>query len=301
MRSRKNYIAVLFFILSIINFVIFFYRDRFTYHKYATYPSLYSSDTTSWKKFIDDYPKLDLIEAKGIVDSLHIDEQPTPFKVLEIGKFLYNRFKKQLGRSSSQLVSASPLMQYKILQSSDTVKLWCGNFAEVFAFFCWSKGIISRVIEIVNPGDHHVLNECYLPETREWVVSDLTHNHLLIRKSNDKGYANLLQLRDSPDQTFSSLQATDSSIVSHPLDPTFYDKYFGRKNPIYYYYRTNNSEVYRMGEKIKRYFLPCAWYEEVGERPMINYCFYIKQFFVLLWLISLILLIWLLVSPKSKL
>jgi hypothetical protein len=300
MRSPKNHIAVL-IILSIINVIIFFYRDKFTYHKYATYASLYSSDTLKWKKFINDYPEQELHEAKGIVDRLHISNQPTSIKVQEIGKFLYNAFQKQLGKSSTQLVSASPLTQYKILRSSDSIQLWCGNFAEMFTFFCWSEGIASRVIEIMNPGDHHVLNECYLPESQQWAITDLTNNHLLIEKSNKIGYPNLISLHDSSDQILSSLQANDSSIVLQPFNPTFYNKYFRPKNPIYYYYRTNNSEVYRLSEKIKRYFLPDTWYEEITPRQPDNWAFYAKQFFILLWLISGILLIWRLVSPKSKL
>src|SRR5262245_20699923 len=122
MRSRKNHIAVLLLILSLVNLIIFFYRDRFTYHKYATYASLYSSDTIRWKKFIDDNPKQELSEAKVILDSLHINKQSTSIKIQEIGKFLYNAFKNQLGKSSTQLVSASPLTQYKILRSSDTTQ-----------------------------------------------------------------------------------------------------------------------------------------------------------------------------------
>ena len=299
MTSLKNHIAVL-FILSIINLIIFFYRDKFTYHKYATYSSLYSSDTLRWKKFIDDYPQQELREAKGIVDSLHISNQPTSIKVQEIGKFLYNAFKKQLGQSSTQLVPASPLTQYKILRSSDTIQLWCGNFAEMFAFFCWSEGITSRVIEILNPGDHHVLNECYLPESQQWAVTDLTNNHLLIQKSNKSGYPNLLSLRDSVAQTLSSMQTNDSSIVLQPFNPTLYNKYFGNKNPIYYYYRTNNSQVYRPSEKIKRYFLPDAWYEEITQGQRANWAFYAKQFFILLWLSSVILLIGQLISSKLK-
>jgi hypothetical protein len=301
MGSRKNHIAVVFVILSIINLIIFFYRDRFNFHKYGTYSSLYSSDTTKWEKFIHDYPQQELIEAKRIVDSLQLSNQQTSVTVLKIGTFLYNRFKKQLGKSSDQLASASPLTQYKILRSSDTIQLWCGNFAEMFAFFCWSEGIATRVIEIMNPGDHHVLNESYLPETREWAVSDLTNNHLLIRKSDTGGYANVLDLRNSPKQNILTLQATGTSVAWHPFDATFYEKYFGNKNPIYYYYRTNTSELYRPSEKIKRYFLPDAWYEEVTQGRPDNWAFYVKQFFILLWLISLILLIGQLASSKFKL
>jgi hypothetical protein len=171
----------------------------------------------------------------------------------------------------------------------------------MFAFFCWSEGIASRVIEIMNPGDHHVLNECYLPETREWAVTDVTSNNLLIRKSDARGYANVLDLRNSPGQIILSLQATDSSVESHPFGATFYKKYFGDKNPVYYYYRTNISEVYRPNEKIKRYFLPVAWYEEITQGPQDNWGFYFKQFFILLWLITAILLIGQLVSSKFKL
>jgi hypothetical protein len=301
MSARKNHIVVLFFILCIINVIIFFYRDRFTYHNYSTYASLYSSNTLRWKKFVDDYPKEELRQAKGIIDSLHISNQPTSIKVQEIGKFLYNAFNKQLGKSSTQLVSISPLAQYRILRSSDTLQLWCGNFAEMFTFFCWSQGIASRVIEIINPGDHHVLSESYLPEFRQWAVTDLTNNHLLIQKANNNDYPNLLSLRDSSAQALSSIQANDSTIVLRPFNTTFYDKYFGNKNPIYYYYRTNNAEVYRPIEKIKRYFLPDAWYEEITQGRPGNWAFYTKQFFILLWLISVVLLIGQLVSMKSKL
>jgi hypothetical protein len=300
MSSRKNHIAVL-FILSIINLIIFFYRDKFTYHKSATYASLYSFDTLKWRKFISDYPEQELHEAKDIIDRLHINNQPTSMKVQEIGKFLYNAFKKQLGKPSTELASASPLSQYKILRSSDSIQLWCGNFAEMFTFFCWSQGIASRVVEIMNPGDHHVLNECYLPESRQWAVTDLTNNHLLIQKSNKPGYPNLLSLRDSSEQALSSLQANDSNIVLQPFSPTFYKKYFRNKNPIYYYYRTNNSAVYKATEKIKRYLVPDTWYEEITPGQQDNWGFYAKQFFILLWLISGILLIGRFVLPKSKL
>jgi hypothetical protein len=297
MRARKNHIAVVFSILSTINVVIFLCRDRFNFHKHGTYSSLYSPDTTKWKKFIFDYPQYELLDAKKIADSLHFSGQPTSAKVLEIGKFLYKRFNKQLGKSSDKLVSATPLTQYKILRSSDTVQLWCGNFAEMFAFFCWSEGIASRVIEVINPGDHHVLNECYLPETREWAVTDVTNDHLLIRKTNTARYANLLDVRDSPGL---GLQAVDSSNVARPFDGTFYKKYFRNKNSIYYYYRTNNSAVYSPSEKIKRYFLPYTWYEEVTEDSTRNLTFYIKQFFILLWLIYAVLFFGKLVSFKAK-
>ncbi|HET9826580.1 MAG TPA: transglutaminase domain-containing protein [Chitinophagaceae bacterium] len=300
MKHAKNHIAILFLVFSFINLVIYIYRDKFSYHKYGTYSSLYSADTTKWKKFVDDYPKRELAEARAILDSVHINYQATPDKVLQIGKLLYNLFHRQLGHSSEQLTTASPLRQYKILLSSDTVQLWCGNFAAMFAFFCWSEGIACRVIEIMNPGDHHVLNECYLPEKGQWAVTDLTNNNLLLFDTTKNIYANLITLRDSSGLVQSTLQASDPSIDIRPFDRNLYHKYFGNKNPIYYYYRINNSSVYARGEKIKRYFFPEAWFEEVSARAKGNISFYVKQLFILLWLISLILLIQQLVSSKGQ-
>lgn len=299
MKPGKNYSALLFLILSITNAVIFVYRDRFAYHTYATYSSLYSSDTAKWKKFVEDYPKSELTEANVTLERLHLRDQPTSDKVEQIGRLLYDRFHKQLGFPSAQLAKASPLEQYKILLSSDTIKLWCGNFADMFAFFCWSEGIACRVIEIINPGDHHVLNECYLPETGEWSVTDLTSNNLLFLNPQKTRHPNLLSLRDSPETALLSIRSTDTSIVLHPFDANFYKEYFGNKNPIYYYYRINASKIYQPGEKIKRYFFPESWYEEVTTHPKSNLSFYIKQLFILLWLISSIVLITQFISFKS--
>src|ERR1700745_3523942 len=113
MKLGKNYITILFCLLFAINLAIFFYRDKFAYHKFATYSSLYSPDTAKWKKMIEDYPGQELIEAKIILDSLGIAGHPAIFKVQEIGKLLYTCFHNQAGHSSAQLSAASPLNQYK--------------------------------------------------------------------------------------------------------------------------------------------------------------------------------------------
>ena len=300
MKFGKNYITILFCLLSVINIAIFFYRDKFAFHKYGTISSLYSADTAKWKKFIGDYPKQELDEAKTILDSLHLERQSTASKILNIGKLLYSRFYRQAGQPSTQLLTASPLNQFKILSSSDTVKLWCGNFANMFAFFCWSEGIPCRVTEIMNPGDHHVLNEFFVAEKGTWAVADVTNNNLLLLNKNKNGYADLLSVRDSLSTPLFVLQAIDSSIDTRPFSAGFYDKYFGNENPINYYYHTNNLKVYRTSEKIKRYFLPVPWYEELDKTPKGNLLFYVKQLFILLWLISFILLARQFISPKFR-
>jgi hypothetical protein len=290
MKARKKYIILAFCLITVVNCAIFFYKDDFAFHKIGTYTSLYSSDTSKWKKFINDYPKQELAQAKILLDSLlKIQDQPADHKIVEIGKLLYDRFSKRIEKPSVSLLNASPLNQFKILSSSDSVKLWCGNFAIMMAYFCWSEGIPSRVIEIINPGDHHVVNECFLAGSREWVMVDVTSNHLLLLNKSENRYLNLLNVRDSLKYNLKSFRSKGNAIVIDTIDFNFYNRYLGNKCPIYYYYRVNTSEVYKINEKIKRYFLPDSWYEEVDEGTKANFLFYIKQIFALLWLVFLII------------
>lgn len=289
MIHRKKYFIFLF--LTLINIGIFVYRDHFAYHRVASYSSLYSAQTDKWKKFIDDFSKKELAEAANIIDSsVILKEKPTAEKIAAIGNFIYNQFNRQIGRPLISVQDPSPFSQYKIFSSNDTMKLWCGNLANMFAFFCWSKGIACRVVEIMNPGDHHVVNECYLPETKEWAMVDLTHNHLLFRNKN-KEYFNLLDLREGiSDNEVSILQSSDSGIISSVFSKDFYNKYFANNPSVHFYYRTNTWEVYKTTEKLKRYIFPITWYEEFNSGKKNNWLFYMKELFIFLWLISFILL-----------
>jgi transglutaminase superfamily protein len=298
----RNVATILFFVITAINLAIAFYRDKFMYHKYATRSSLYSADTLKWKKLIDDYPKQELIEAKTIIDSLSdFKDKSTTSKVLEIGKLFYHRFHDQIGKPSPLTRAVSPLNQFKNASASDSVRLWCGDFAFMFVFFCWAEGIPCRVVGIMNPGNHHVLNECYLRESKEWVLVDVTTNHLLFFNKNRNRFENLLDVRDSSFHSLQSFQLNDGEIVTTPFAGGFYDRYFGNGKPLHYYYRINSSEIYKQGEKITRYFLPVAWYEELSRTHPGNFWFYIKQFFVLLWLISLAVVIKKMTRSKSGL
>src|SRR5438552_3832423 len=122
-------------------------------------------------------------------------------------------------------------------------------------------------------------------------MTDITNNNLLLLNRNKNRYVNLLSLRDSLSAPLFALQAAGDQVVINPFRAGYLDKYFGEKNPINYYYRINNLEIYKPGEKIKRYFFPVAWYEEVRSARNGNLPFYTKQSLILLWLISLILLI----------
>ncbi|HYK56409.1 MAG TPA: hypothetical protein VEV15_07995, partial [Flavisolibacter sp.] len=184
MINKKLFIGIL--LLSLLNIIIFFQRDAFQYQPYANYSSLYSSQKDNlkkWEKFTHDFSSAEFKEAKYLTDSICNGAKSTLAKTLLLSATLFSHFREQIGEPSVAFSSLSPLNQYKQLFLSKTDKLWCGNFAQIFSFFCWSQGIICRNIEIMQPGDRHVLTECYLPETKQWVMVDPTFNLLLVENS----------------------------------------------------------------------------------------------------------------------
>jgi hypothetical protein len=122
-------------------------------------------------------------------------------------------------------------------------------------------------------------------------MADLTYNNLLLMDKQHSRFENLLHLRDSTPSQLLCFQAIDSSIATSPFKTDFYNKYFGNQNPIFYYYRINDSATYRLQEKLKRYFLPVAWHEEVDPTTSGNGAFYVKEIFAVLWIVGLVLFV----------
>lgn len=295
----KQLLLVLFCILSITNITIFLIRDRFTYFPYTSYSSLYGSCKGScinnWKQFIYDYPTGNLPEAKIIADSiLHPAPQNKIDKVLKLAGFLHQKFKSRIGKPTASLITAAPLDQYKMLCKNESAELWCGNFANMFAFFCWAEGIPCRIIEIMNPGDHHVINECYISEFNKWVMVDITTNQLLTQ-TIDNQLLNVLDFKTSLNDSFplAIIKATGDSVRTDTIisKATYLKTFYKKENPLYYYYRINNAEVYDPMLKLYRYLFPASWYKIFAEKKHSNFPFYIKQFSIFLWAITGMLLI----------
>ncbi|HWJ91947.1 MAG TPA: hypothetical protein VNR87_12590 [Flavisolibacter sp.] len=295
--------AVLFFLfLSLLNLVIVFLRDAFQYQPFSSPAALYApcdeKCSKKWNQYVNDFPREELAAARNISDSVVAGKAPTEDKVMAIGLFIYNRFKGQMGRPSAELLRSSPFRQYQQLAASDSVKLWCGNFAEIFSWFCWSHGIVCRNIEVMNPGNHHVLNECYIPESGRWVLVDLTNNLLMAQSKEQR--LNLYEMMKAlkARTVVSGLHASGDSVSVELLDPatSYIQNFYQADHPYFYYHRVDNEKVYRTGSKLVRYFLPLSWYEILELKKQSNLPFYLKEVFSLLWLISLIML---LVSRKK--
>lgn len=283
---RKK-IAVVFISLTVINIIVFLCRDYFQYQSYSDYQALYGTCPKNcidkWKKFVADYPGREMIQTKALTDSLLSGTLSSYDKTKQLANFIYNRFHAQEGKPAPDLNTSSPFVQYQKLSLKDSEKLWCGNYALIFAWFCWSQNIPCRIIEIMKPGDHHVLNECYIAETGRWILIDLTYNIPGIRGKNDS-LLNFQELKQALKQNQDLTIFRNSGPVVLDRHKIFH--HYLNDYPAYYYYRVNNEKVYSTMDKVKRYFLPVSWYEIYKENPGVNLVFYLKPVLFVLWIVS---------------
>lgn len=153
--------------------------------------------------------------------------------------------------------------------------------------FAWSKGINTRTIEIMFPGDHHVLNECYVPEIGKWVMVDVTTNMILVQHQNK--FLDLISFEElaAKNEAIYALRSKNNSIEKLAVIPHQYLS----NAPIYYYQRTAYKTVFATASKIKRYFLPVSWYNIFDDKKRSNLAFYLKEVFSFLWLILFFVLL----------
>ena len=295
MMNRK-FIWIAFVFLSIINAVIYLNRDHFKYQSYPAIGKLYEpcdeACIKKWKQFKDDYPLEELESASKIMDTvLNGSDSSVKNKVIRIGHFLFRKFKEQQGTPTAELLAKSPFQQYQSLALSANEKAWCGNWANMFAWFCWSKGISTRIIEIMRPGDHHVVNEFYDPATNSWIMTDLTNNMLLIK--NEKGeelnlsaFMDLAEKKSTVNVLRSGEQGISQDLLLLPNDSISH--YYNKSYTLHYYYRNNLKAVYSGSSRLKRYLLPHSWYSvvEPGEEQPTNTGYYIKIFFLFAWVLT---------------
>lgn len=284
-------ITISLLVFTLLNLVLFLFRDSFKYEPYSDYQSLYGSkqeNLKKWEKFIYDYPAEELKEAKQITDRIIKNPTNSYSTIQDIASFIYNRFKHQMGRPSNALSLSSPLIQYKKLCASPAEKLWCGNYAQIFSFFCWSQGIVSRSVEIMKPNDHHVLNECFLPEISQWVMVDITNNLLLIQNKQGK-LLDLIAFKDSLKKSapLYVYEASEASVNTKSLNQgaSAISTYYKDDYPLFYYHRIDNNKVYSAAGKVKRYLFPVSWYNILDNKGQNNVLFFIKQTVILLWIV----------------
>ncbi len=296
MKKRTTLLVVL-FLLTAVNLFIYLKRTHFAYSPQTSATFLYASCESNcikkWRQVINDYPEEQLRQASAILDSsIQLAETNTTEKILLIGNFIRTHFHDQHGKPSSLVSAATPLEQFKILSQNSSEKLWCGNYANIFAWFCWSRGIATRIIEIIKPGDHHVVNECYIPEKKKWAMVDIGNNLLLVEDSLQEPLHTLDILRKVEDSSVLSIHTSvQNSIKKDSLDSKVFPgkKHFQKKYSLHYYQQINTNAVYSTRQKLKRYLLPESWYNvyHPDGRSESNFSYFLKVFFICAWLITI--------------
>jgi len=291
-----------FIVLSLVNGLIFLNRNLFQYRPYANRKELYApcekDCEARWKPFVKTFPAPELAEAKHISDSITQGAVTNEEKMLLIGQGLYQRFYHRLYKPDEETALASPLQQYHLLCRDSSRQLWCNNFAQMFAYFCWSQDIVTRVIEVQRPGDHHVVNECYLPEKKAWVGVDLTSNILLMGSSERP--VDLPRFRDAVVQgnTLPCIRSGENGPHAGGLSgKEAFLQYYRGGYQLYYYHHVDYFATQTTGGKLRSYLLPVSWYDILDENGGNNLLFYLKLLCILLWIGSGVAL---LVKWKNK-
>ena len=159
---RKNCVAISWLLLvAAINIFFFVKRNKFgTYKHYVSYDNLYSekNNQPELRKRWNNTFRFNSIQEKDSARKLAIRKAKiTPNdsslqEIIKIAKWISNEFRC--------ISKGQPI-------DKNQTPIWCGTYANMFLFFCKASNIETRIIEIFKPGDHHVINECYLPDSKK--------------------------------------------------------------------------------------------------------------------------------------
>ncbi len=288
-------------LLSVINAGIFLRKEHFEYRPYASEQELYSAPSGEWRSYLTDFSQADQQAATRFLDSLLKGTESTPLSQIQtIGSFLVRQFGSRLGTPLLNNQLRSPWEMYNYFTADSSRKLWCGHLAMMFNYFCLARGIDARMIEIMKPGDHHVMNECYVPALQKWVLVDITYNQLLVMAGPNSPMS-LVDFRRVQGKSTTLLvqAANDSDRLIRP-DSGYIKNYYKSQFPAYYYVTINPLQVYKTTEKVKRYIWPVSWYRILAAGQPSNFLFFLKQGLLVSWLLSLLFLLWSFVKKKGN-
>lgn len=276
-----KFLKRVFLFLVATNLLIYVNRTHFEYRPLAHYDQLYGANPGNWEKALADYPEREVLPVRRIVDSLTAGAATQEEKLIRIGRFLYGLFGRRLGDPNSPGEDMGPASFFQLLTRDSTRKVWCGDMARLFNWFAHCAGFRSRIIEIIQPGDHHMVNEVYLHSAGKWVLVDLTNAILMAGHGADM--FNLLEIRQAvlAGRSLPVIRYVPNGFLKDKLKPEepVSVRYYRSLSPLYYYQRERLLAVYSGFEKLKRYIWPTTWYLVYDPRAKPNALVYVKLVF----------------------
>ncbi len=280
--NRNKKLVLIFIILSVLNVLIFIYREYFQFNPFKNYKELYLNDSGNWniefKKVQASLPEFESEKNKWYAPS-----SSTETRAIAIGNMIYASFQSKIGSNYIKEEYEGFASEIPVLNSNNIIE--CGTISNVFTFYCSMEGIKSRNIEIMKPGDHHVLNEFFDDKSNKWRAMDITHGLMDVRDIH-LNPLNLIELKNQVNSANSLLIKDEKTGIYDTLNSSGIPGYrFYRENhPLYYYHSGVNQEVvYSISQKIKRYVFPVSWYSIYKDKPYINLPHYFKMLTLFCW------------------
>ena len=178
-------------------------------------------------------------------DSMHIGKGDAPaVKVYKIAAYILNATRGKLGTASDSTLALSPLSQLEAVRDGP-LKLWCGNYSDIFSFFAGRAGVPVRPVScgVVSKGvgiGEHTFNEVYLEDVGCWAYVDLTAQNIFVK--NGEEYLNVIDvqryLRHGVENSgLTAVHYNGDSISPVPFEQAdSVDRYYFHPGNYFYFY-----------------------------------------------------------------
>lgn len=287
------------FITGALSLFFFLNRNHFgNYTHQSSYNDFYPAgeidhqSLTKWQKSFQQYSDDEKKTGKELsAREAGIEEnEPVLSKTEKLGSWLIKSFwNYPAGQPSDSVDKLRPIELYKASKALQG-PVWCGTYGAIFLFFCACHHITCRYIESIGGPDHHVINECYIPELKQWIIVDLTHK--ILNATDEKGkYLNagdiINMYKEDHTEKINVFYLKDSLSTSTAMADnikTEWGQYLTIKNSLLYYYLIDLKTIYSTVQKIKRYLFPESWYEIYSENKNSNSLFFIRSSLLIAWI-----------------
>lgn len=277
--------------------LLFLTREK-SYYPYEVHEKiLYQSDSISlekWSLSEAKYDSTEIVLAQQLSNNeIGIKVEDSAYvKLQKIGEYLMLKLHHQLGKPKDSIFSLTPWNQYQAILNKKS-EFYCTQYSAMFAFFCRVNHITTREIECKGKNDRHIFNESYLPETNEWVFTDLTNGIISIRDERNQ-FLNLIELYNTiyiPKNNDYALAFSNDTIQMSPLvSYAARLQYNFDKHCRFYFYTVADLKSTKTPlNKFKRYFLNQPYFYTYSRDAIFHGWIFIKY-------ISLILIVGLFVS-----